>query len=180
MHLFDLSHLGHRRVKCGQRRFAGIAELDLDKGDMVEPKADRIQKRAISKDISLAQGAAAASGSGDFDKPMRAPSSDEDARPGRARREWPGQSGPMGNLGMAVLRISGRKISLVVLRSQSSRPLRSKLGPSCKNDPPETIDALIEDKIAPSDWGKHLGASTSPLVNASTWALMLTGQGAGR
>ena len=40
----------------------------------------------------------------------------------------------------------------------------------------ETIDALIEDKIAPSDWGKHLGQSTSSLVNASTWALMLTGK----
>ncbi len=39
-----------------------------------------------------------------------------------------------------------------------------------------TIDALIEDKIAPSNWGKHMGASTSPLVNASTWALMLTGK----
>ncbi len=39
----------------------------------------------------------------------------------------------------------------------------------------ETIDALIEDKIAPSDWAKHMGHSTSPLVNASTWALMLTG-----
>src|SRR6056297_1427611 len=40
----------------------------------------------------------------------------------------------------------------------------------------ETIDALIEDKIAPSDWGRHMGHSTSPLVNASTWALMLTGK----
>ena len=40
----------------------------------------------------------------------------------------------------------------------------------------ETIDTLIEDKIAPSDWGKHMGHSTSPLVNASTWALMLTGK----
>ncbi|QQA43620.1 bifunctional proline dehydrogenase/L-glutamate gamma-semialdehyde dehydrogenase PutA [Pelagovum pacificum] len=40
----------------------------------------------------------------------------------------------------------------------------------------ETIDALIEDKIAPSDWGKHLGKSASSLVNASTWALMLTGR----
>lgn len=40
----------------------------------------------------------------------------------------------------------------------------------------DTIDALIEDKIAPSDWGKHLGASSSSLVNASTWALMLTGK----
>ena len=40
----------------------------------------------------------------------------------------------------------------------------------------DTIDALIEDKIAPSDWGRHMGHSTSPLVNASTWALMLTGQ----
>lgn len=39
-----------------------------------------------------------------------------------------------------------------------------------------TIDALIEDKIAPSDWGRHLGESSSSLVNASTWALMLTGR----
>jgi RHH-type proline utilization regulon transcriptional repressor/proline dehydrogenase/delta 1-pyrroline-5-carboxylate dehydrogenase len=39
-----------------------------------------------------------------------------------------------------------------------------------------TIDALIEDKIAPSDWGKHLGEASSSLVNASTWALMLTGK----
>ncbi|MFZ3581867.1 bifunctional proline dehydrogenase/L-glutamate gamma-semialdehyde dehydrogenase PutA [Loktanella sp. DJP18] len=40
----------------------------------------------------------------------------------------------------------------------------------------DTIDALIEDKIAPSDWGRHLGHSASSLVNASTWALMLTGR----
>lgn len=40
----------------------------------------------------------------------------------------------------------------------------------------ETIDALIEDKIAPSEWGHHLGRSSSSLVNASTWALMLTGK----
>ncbi|WP_423206536.1 bifunctional proline dehydrogenase/L-glutamate gamma-semialdehyde dehydrogenase PutA [Paracoccus yeei] len=40
----------------------------------------------------------------------------------------------------------------------------------------QTIDALIEDKIAPSDWGRHLGEATSSLVNASTWALMLTGK----
>ncbi|HSF63273.1 MAG TPA: bifunctional proline dehydrogenase/L-glutamate gamma-semialdehyde dehydrogenase PutA, partial [Paracoccaceae bacterium] len=40
----------------------------------------------------------------------------------------------------------------------------------------ETMDALIEDKIAPSDWGRHLGRSASSLVNASTWALMLTGR----
>ena len=39
-----------------------------------------------------------------------------------------------------------------------------------------TIDALIEDKIAPSEWGRHLGHSASSLVNASTWALMLTGR----
>ena len=39
-----------------------------------------------------------------------------------------------------------------------------------------TIDALIEDKIASSDWQRHLGRSTSSLVNASTWALMLTGR----
>ncbi|MDQ7079740.1 MAG: bifunctional proline dehydrogenase/L-glutamate gamma-semialdehyde dehydrogenase PutA [Paracoccaceae bacterium] len=39
-----------------------------------------------------------------------------------------------------------------------------------------TMDALIEDKIAPSEWGRHLGRSSSPLVNASTWALMLTGK----
>ncbi|GAA4227357.1 RHH-type proline utilization regulon transcriptional repressor/proline dehydrogenase/delta 1-pyrroline-5-carboxylate dehydrogenase [Sagittula marina] len=39
-----------------------------------------------------------------------------------------------------------------------------------------TIDALIEDKIAPSDWSRHIGHSASPLVNASTWALVLTGK----
>jgi RHH-type proline utilization regulon transcriptional repressor/proline dehydrogenase/delta 1-pyrroline-5-carboxylate dehydrogenase len=39
-----------------------------------------------------------------------------------------------------------------------------------------TMDALIEDKIAPSEWGAHLGHSASSLVNASTWALMLTGR----
>ena len=40
----------------------------------------------------------------------------------------------------------------------------------------ETMDALIEDKITPADWGRHLGQSSSSLVNASTWALMLTGK----
>ena len=40
----------------------------------------------------------------------------------------------------------------------------------------ETIDALIEDKIAASNWAAHLGQSSSPLVNASTWALLLTGK----
>ena len=39
-----------------------------------------------------------------------------------------------------------------------------------------TMSALIEDKIAPSAWGTHLGHSSSSLVNASTWALMLTGK----
>ncbi|MBB3142372.1 bifunctional proline dehydrogenase/L-glutamate gamma-semialdehyde dehydrogenase PutA [Halomonas organivorans] len=39
----------------------------------------------------------------------------------------------------------------------------------------ETIDDLIHDKIEPSDWGAHLGKSSSSMVNASTWALMLTG-----
>ena len=40
----------------------------------------------------------------------------------------------------------------------------------------ETIEALIEDKIGASDWAAHLGHSSSPLVNASTWALLLTGK----
>ncbi|MDI5935752.1 bifunctional proline dehydrogenase/L-glutamate gamma-semialdehyde dehydrogenase PutA [Halomonas kalidii] len=40
----------------------------------------------------------------------------------------------------------------------------------------ETIDDLIHDKIEPSDWGAHLGKSSSSMVNASTWALMLTGK----
>lgn len=41
---------------------------------------------------------------------------------------------------------------------------------------PETMDDLIEDKIAPSKWGLHLGKSSSPLINSSTWALMITGR----
>lgn len=40
----------------------------------------------------------------------------------------------------------------------------------------ETMDDLIEDKIAPSEWGAHLNKSSSALVNASTWGLMLTGK----
>ncbi|MEO1036968.1 MAG: bifunctional proline dehydrogenase/L-glutamate gamma-semialdehyde dehydrogenase PutA [Pseudomonadota bacterium] len=40
----------------------------------------------------------------------------------------------------------------------------------------ETIDDLIRDKITPHDWGAHVGDSGSILVNASTWALMLTGK----
>jgi RHH-type proline utilization regulon transcriptional repressor/proline dehydrogenase/delta 1-pyrroline-5-carboxylate dehydrogenase len=39
-----------------------------------------------------------------------------------------------------------------------------------------TIDALIEDKIAPSRWHEHLDRANSPLVNVSTLALTLTGQ----
>ncbi len=39
-----------------------------------------------------------------------------------------------------------------------------------------TIDELIEDKISHHNWGQHIGCSESPLVNASTWALLLTGK----
>ena len=41
---------------------------------------------------------------------------------------------------------------------------------------PGTMDELIEDKIVPYEWESHLGKSGSPLVNASTAALMLTGR----
>ncbi|BBK30151.1 L-proline dehydrogenase /delta-1-pyrroline-5-carboxylate dehydrogenase [Stella humosa] len=40
----------------------------------------------------------------------------------------------------------------------------------------ETVDRLIRDKIGGADWQRHLGASESAFVNASTWALMLTGR----
>ncbi|CAM5370291.1 RHH-type proline utilization regulon transcriptional repressor/proline dehydrogenase/delta 1-pyrroline-5-carboxylate dehydrogenase [Aquamicrobium terrae] len=40
----------------------------------------------------------------------------------------------------------------------------------------ETMDDLIADKIAPHDWSAHSGSSSSIFVNASTWALMLTGR----
>ena len=40
----------------------------------------------------------------------------------------------------------------------------------------KTVVDLIRDKITPHDWGAHLGDSGSILVNASTWALMLTGK----
>ena len=39
-----------------------------------------------------------------------------------------------------------------------------------------TIDTLISDKISAAHWGKHLGHSSSSLVNASTWTLLLTGK----
>jgi len=40
----------------------------------------------------------------------------------------------------------------------------------------ETVDELIRDKIAPHDWSAHSGGSASIFVNASTWALALTGR----
>jgi RHH-type transcriptional regulator, proline utilization regulon repressor / proline dehydrogenase / delta 1-pyrroline-5-carboxylate dehydrogenase len=40
----------------------------------------------------------------------------------------------------------------------------------------DTVDRLIRDKIAGADWQHHLGHSSSLFVNASTWALMLTGR----
>ena len=40
----------------------------------------------------------------------------------------------------------------------------------------DTADRLIRDKIAEADWHGHLGRSESLFVNASTWALMLTGR----
>ena len=39
-----------------------------------------------------------------------------------------------------------------------------------------TADRLIRDKLGPADWEKHVGNSDSVFVNASTWALMLTGR----
>ena len=40
----------------------------------------------------------------------------------------------------------------------------------------ETVDQLIRDKLGEADWARHLGHSESVFVNASTWALMLTGR----
>jgi RHH-type proline utilization regulon transcriptional repressor/proline dehydrogenase/delta 1-pyrroline-5-carboxylate dehydrogenase len=39
-----------------------------------------------------------------------------------------------------------------------------------------TVDRLIADKLSAASWEQHLGASDSLFVNASTWALMLTGR----
>jgi RHH-type proline utilization regulon transcriptional repressor/proline dehydrogenase/delta 1-pyrroline-5-carboxylate dehydrogenase len=39
-----------------------------------------------------------------------------------------------------------------------------------------TADRLIADKLGDADWQAHLGASDSLFVNASTWALLLTGR----
>ena len=40
----------------------------------------------------------------------------------------------------------------------------------------QTMDDLIEDKLTDRGWAEHMGKSDSNLVNASTWALMLTGK----
>ncbi|MDX6750213.1 bifunctional proline dehydrogenase/L-glutamate gamma-semialdehyde dehydrogenase PutA [Geminicoccaceae bacterium 1502E] len=43
-----------------------------------------------------------------------------------------------------------------------------------------SLDALISDKIGGGDWTRHRGKAESALINASTWALMLTGRLFGR
>ncbi len=40
----------------------------------------------------------------------------------------------------------------------------------------DTAEKLIADKLAGADWESHLGLSSSILVNAGTWGLMLTGR----
>ncbi|HET6469756.1 MAG TPA: bifunctional proline dehydrogenase/L-glutamate gamma-semialdehyde dehydrogenase PutA, partial [Geminicoccaceae bacterium] len=40
----------------------------------------------------------------------------------------------------------------------------------------DTRDRLIRDKLSAADWERHVGQSESLFVNASTWALMLTGR----
>jgi RHH-type proline utilization regulon transcriptional repressor/proline dehydrogenase/delta 1-pyrroline-5-carboxylate dehydrogenase len=40
----------------------------------------------------------------------------------------------------------------------------------------DTADKLIADKLGSADWQAHLGKSESLFVNASTWALLLTGR----
>jgi len=40
----------------------------------------------------------------------------------------------------------------------------------------KTIDSLIKDKLTNRGWVEHIGNSESTLVNASTWALLLTGK----
>jgi RHH-type proline utilization regulon transcriptional repressor/proline dehydrogenase/delta 1-pyrroline-5-carboxylate dehydrogenase len=40
----------------------------------------------------------------------------------------------------------------------------------------DTQDRFIRDKMADADWRRHVGASDSMFVNASTWAMMLTGR----
>jgi RHH-type proline utilization regulon transcriptional repressor/proline dehydrogenase/delta 1-pyrroline-5-carboxylate dehydrogenase len=40
----------------------------------------------------------------------------------------------------------------------------------------DTQEALIRDKMSAANWDAHLGQSDSVFVNASTWALMLTGR----
>ena len=40
----------------------------------------------------------------------------------------------------------------------------------------DTANKLIRDKLGDADWDAHLGRSSSTLVNASTWGLMLTGR----
>jgi len=40
----------------------------------------------------------------------------------------------------------------------------------------DTVDRLIRDKIGSTDWEHHVSRSDNVFVNASTWALMLTGR----
>jgi RHH-type proline utilization regulon transcriptional repressor/proline dehydrogenase/delta 1-pyrroline-5-carboxylate dehydrogenase len=40
----------------------------------------------------------------------------------------------------------------------------------------DTAEKLIADKLGDADWESHLGRSSSVMVNASTWGLMLTGK----
>ena len=64
------------------------------------------------------------------------------------------------------------------MRCRARRASRSCASPRrcCAFPDADTADRLIRDKIGGAQWDRHRAKSESVFVNASTWALMLTGR----
>src|SRR5258705_11074298 len=62
------------------------------------------------------------------------------------------------------------------LSSREALVLMCLAEPLLRTPDAETANMLIKDKLKDADFSQHLGESDSLFVNASTWALMLTGR----
>ena len=70
-----------------------------------------------------------------------------------------------------------RWAAIAAAGAQSERQaVRARLAEALLRIPDDaTAEALIAEKIATGNWATHIGHSDSLFLNASTWALMLTG-----
>jgi proline dehydrogenase len=119
----------------------------------------------VAEDVTLASSASTRAWQGVFDRPMRRASSVIGMRPS------PDQDRE--NLPVGLMEVFLAEYGLSTDEGVALMCLAEAL---LRVPDAETIDDADRGQDRAVGLGRHLGQSSSPLVNASTWALMLTGK----